>query len=523
MAPKLCRTSSTVALGNEYQRYIDTDTPTMTRKLVVIGAGPVGCLAAISLAEMGWSVEIYESRSDMRLPSSQAAAQQRSINLAISSRGIAAMQAIDSAAASRFLDNVIPMRGRMIHDSDGNLDSQPYDRNGQCINSIDRALLNQGLLNEALAVKSIRVFFQHKAVSVDFDGRVISVLDASTGEKLERGFDLCIGADGSYSIVRRQLMRVVRMDFQQEYIPHEYIELKIPAGRDNRNNSTFLLDPNHLHIWPRHSFMLIALPNKDKSFTCTLFAPTIEFEKLSHNDQFLPWFRAHFPDALELIGTEGILNSFQQNPRNPLISIKAKPYHYKDRAIILGDAAHTMVPFYGQGLNCGLEDVRILTALLHQGGVDPMTVGDPEAFDLRLAGALSRYSESRHEDLIAINDLAMDNYVEMRHSVTTLSHKLQRIVDNLLFSLTSRTPVTLASLGAFPPDVTFPSETPRGWLPLYTMVTFRPDISYSTARRKVAEQSRVMANIEIVGSVALGVASAGMAWMALFHRTRSHS
>jgi len=178
----------------------------------------------------------------MRLPSSQAAAQQRSINLAISSRGIAAMQAIDSAAASRFLDNVIPMYGRMIHHSNGNSESQPYDRNGQvgcmfpllrwssrshpytvfvprpldflvlekCINSIDRALLNRNLLDEALAVRSVRAYFHHKVVSIDFDGRVISVLDATTGEQLERGFDLCIGADGSYSIVRRQLMRVVR-------------------------------------------------------------------------------------------------------------------------------------------------------------------------------------------------------------------------------------------------------------------------------------------------------------------------
>ncbi len=172
---------------------------------------------------------------------------------------------------------------------------------------------------------------------------------------------------------------------------------------------------------------------QEKSFTCTLFAPTTEFEKLSHKDQVLSWFRTHFPDALELIGTEELLNSFQQNPRNPLISIKvwhfhshlrlqyvffffspppfhqAKPYHYKDRAIILGDAAHSMVPFYGQGLNCGLEDVRVLTALVHEAGVDPRTVRDPDVFDLRLAGALSRYSESRYEDLIAINDLAMDN------------------------------------------------------------------------------------------------------------------
>ncbi|KAH9079465.1 FAD/NAD-P-binding domain-containing protein [Lactarius deliciosus] len=495
----------------------------MTRKLVVVGAGPVGCLAAIALAKMGWSVEIYEARPDMRLPSSREAAQQRSINLAISSRGIAAMQAIDPAAASRFLDSVIPMRGRMIHDSNGNLDSQLYDRDGQSINSIDRALLNQGLLNEALSVDSIRVLFRHKIVSINFDGRVIRVFDVGKGEELEKSFDLCIGADGSYSVVRRQLMRVVRMDFQQVYIPHEYIELKIPAGTDNRNDPVFLLDPNHLHIWPRHSFMLIALPNKDKSFTCTLFAPTTEFEKLSHDDQILAWFKRHFSDAFEFIGAEALLNSFNQNPRSPLVSIKARPYHYKDRAIILGDAAHSMVPFYGQGLNCGLEDVRVLTALLHEEGVHPTTSQDPDDFDLRLARALTRYSESRHEDLIAINDLAMDNYVEMRHSVTTPSHKLRRMVDNLLFSLTCRTPVTLASLGAFAAGVTFAPGIPRGWLPLYTMVTFRPDISYSTAKRKAAKQDRVISNVGIAGSVVLGIASVGMASMALFHRTRTYS
>ncbi|KAI9510863.1 FAD/NAD-P-binding domain-containing protein [Russula earlei] len=514
----------------------ELDTPTMTRKLIVVGAGPVGCLAAMSFAKMGWSVEIYEARPDMRLPSSRAAAQQRSINLAISSRGIAAMQAIDPAAASRFLDNVIPMRGRMIHNSNGNLDSQPYDRDGQCINSIDRALLNQGLLDEALALRSVRAFFHHKVVSIDFDGRVISVLDANAGEQVEKRFDLCIGADGSYSVVRRQLMRVVRMDFGQEYIPDDYIELKIPPGRDDHDKPTFLLDPNHLHIWPRHSFMLIALPNRDKSFTCTLFAPTTEFEKLLHADQILSWFRTQFPDALEFIGTDGLLNSFQRNPRNPLVSIKvctliltsyfivffpgpqAKPYHYKDRAIILGDAAHAMVPFYGQGLNCGLEDVRVLTALLHEAGVDPATVRDPDVFDRRLSEALCRYSESRHEDLVAINDLAMDNYAEMRHSVTTPGHKLKRMVDSVLFSLTCRTPVTLATLGVFPSGVTFLPERPRGWLPLYTMVTFRPDISYSRAKRKAAEQADVMA---MVGSVALGVVvSVGVGWIALFYRRR---
>ncbi|KAI0065451.1 FAD/NAD(P)-binding domain-containing protein, partial [Artomyces pyxidatus] len=481
-------------------------TKTSPRRAVVVGAGPVGCLAAMSLAKMGWRVDVYEFRPDMRLPASKAAAQQRSINLAISSRGIAALQAIDPAVTARFMDTVIPMRGRMIHDLHGNLDSQLYDRDGQCINSIDRALLNEGLLGEALSVPNIRVFFRHKIVSVDFDRRVLVVRDVDAAKDVQVDFDLCIGADGSYSVIRRQLMRVVRMDFQQEYLAHEYIELKMEAGRDKDGQPTFLLDPNHLHIWPRHSFMLIALPNKDRTFTCTLFAPTAEFERLNTRDAITAWFQSHFPDALKLIGEAALLNSFQRNPRNPLISIKANPYHYKDRAIILGDAAHSMVPFFGQGLNCGLEDVRVLTVLLQEAGVDPSPLPDgQESLDTRLAGALSRYSATRHEDLVAINDLAMDNYVEMRHSVTTPAYVLRRAVDKLLFSVSMPKAVTLASLGPLLARVAFPSARPRGWLPLYTMVTFRPDISYATAKRKAAEQSQAISRAGAVGSAVVAV------------------
>jgi kynurenine 3-monooxygenase len=276
----------------------------------------------MALAKVGWNVEIYEGRPDMRLPSSKAAAQQRSINLAISSRGIAALRAIDSAATERFLETVIPMRGRMIHDTHGNLDSQLYDKDGQCINSIDRALLNEGLLEEVSSVSNVEVFFQHKVLSVDFDQRVMTIRDIDGNKEISIDFDFCIGADGSYSIIRRQLMRVIRMDFHQEYIPHEYLELKMPAGRDADGMPTFLLDPNHLHIWPRHSFMLIALPNKDKTFTCTLFAPTIEFEHLHSREAILTWFTAHFPDVLPLIGEEAILKDFDRNPRCPLISTK---------------------------------------------------------------------------------------------------------------------------------------------------------------------------------------------------------
>ncbi|KAA1474919.1 FAD/NAD-P-binding domain-containing protein [Dentipellis sp. KUC8613] len=491
------------------------------RKAIVVGAGPVGCLAAVSLAKQGWQIDIYEARPDIRLPSSKAAAQQRSINLAISSRGIAALKAIDPAAAGRILDSVIPMRGRMIHDVRGNTHSQPYDPNGQCINSIDRALLNESLLEEALAVPGLRIFFRHKIIAIDFDRRNMTVRDLETGEDSEVSFHLCIGADGTHSVVRRQLMRVVRMDYRQEYIPHDYLELKISPGKSDEGNPVFLLDPNHLHIWPRHSFMLIALPNKDMSFTCTLFAPVEEFERLDGRTATLTWFRTQFPDALALIGEEALWSSFEHNPRSSLMTVKARPYHYQDRAILLGDAAHSMVPFYGQGLNCGLEDVRVLDIYLKEAGVDPADVPDSSsAVDGRLAAALSRYSDIRHEDLVAICDLAMDNYVEMRHAVTTATYLLRKTVDNIFFSLSSRKQITLDTLGSLLSTTAFPAREPGGWIPLYTMVTFRPDISYATAKEKAVRQTRALAVAGIFGSVILGATGIGLTWMALCSRTR---
>nr|AGK29872.1 FAD-binding protein [Volvariella volvacea] len=412
----------------------NTSTP---RKAVVVGAGPVGCLAAIALAKSGWNVELYESRPDMRIPASKSAAQQRSINLAISHRGLAALEVVDTGAAQRFLKAAIPMRGRMIHDTKGNSTSQPYDKDGQCINSIDRALLNQSLLDEVTACRNVQVLFNRKLVAADFDHKSLTFVDMTNQSNLTVHFDFCVGADGSYSVVRRQMMRVVRlvppyntctpkpklpdqhgfhrMNYQQEYIRDVYIELRMPAGRDSEGKATFLLDPNHLHIWPRHSFMLIALPNKDKTFTCTLFAPSSELDRLNSADAIVSWFRETFPDALNVIGEKNLVDDFMRNPRSPLMVTKAMPYHYKDRAILLGDAAHSMVPFYGQGLNCGLEDVRVLYALFLQEGIEatsptPRDGVDPaNVVDERLARALAYYSDNRYEDLLAIQNLAMNN------------------------------------------------------------------------------------------------------------------
>ncbi|GLB35038.1 putative catalyzes the hydroxylation of L-kynurenine (L-Kyn) to form 3-hydroxy-L-kynurenine (L-3OHKyn) [Lyophyllum shimeji] len=491
----------------------------LPRKVVVVGAGPVGCLAAMAFAKQGWRVDVYEGRPDLRLPSSKAVSQHRSINLAMSHRGIAALEAVDSALTHRFMQAVIPMRGRMIHSLKGDLDSQLYDKNGQCINSIDRALLNEELLEEASRSENIRIFFKRKVVAADFDRKIITLRNLDSGEELSVDFDFCIGADGSYSVIRRQMMRVVRMDYQQEYIKHEYIELKMPAGRDSYGKPKFLLDPNHLHIWPRHSFMLIALPNKDKTFTCTLFAPSSDLDRLNSADTIIAWFRTYFPDALSMIGEETLVKDFMRNPRSPLICTKSNPYHYKDRAIILGDAAHSMVPFYGQGLNCGLEDVRILMTLLLQEGVKPTAPSSKESTsDESLLHALDRYSESRHEDLLAICDMAMDNYVEMRHAVTTPGYLFRKTLDNILYSLSHGSYVPLSSLGPLLSRVPYPPGNPSGWLPLYTMVTFRPDISYATAKKRAARQARILEGLGWTLMTLIGVAATWIIWMALAPR-----
>ncbi|KIM49214.1 hypothetical protein M413DRAFT_21477 [Hebeloma cylindrosporum] len=481
------------------------------KKAIVVGAGPVGCLTALALAKRGWLVDLFEGRPDSRLATSKVATAQRSINLAISHRGIAALEAIEPAAAQKFLQSSIPMHGRMIYKLSGELDSQLYDRDGQCINSIDRDLLNQGLLEEADASPNVRVFFNHKVVAADFENKSMTIRDATSNSEFTTDFDLCIGADGSYSVIRRQMMRVVRMNYQQEYIKDEYLELRMPAGRDRNGEPTFLLDPNHLHIWPRHSFMLIALPNKDKTFTCTLFAPTAELDRLRSADCILAWFKLYFPDALRAIGDKSLVKDFMTNPRSPLICTKSNPYHYKDRAIILGDAAHSMVPFYGQGLNAGLEDVRILSTLLDEEGVS--SISDPQnTHDRRLSTVLQRYTDTRHEDLIAISDLAMNNYVEMRHSVTLLSYLFRKTLDNLLYAITAPEMVSLASLIPTLATVPYPSGKPKGWLPLYTMVTFRPDINYATVKKKAACQSSILTGLSWIGVSVLGAAGTWLVW-----------
>ncbi|PPQ86873.1 hypothetical protein CVT25_012592, partial [Psilocybe cyanescens] len=252
----------------------------------------------------------------------------------------------------------------------------------------------------------------------------------------------------------------------------------------------------------------------DKTFTCTLFAPSAELDRLCTPESIVAWFKLNFPDATHLIGEKSLVEDFKRNPRSPLICTKANPYHYKDRAIILGDAAHSMVPFYGQGLNAGLEDVRILSTLLDEEGVSstPSICDGKNGQDRRLGNALQRYTDTRHEDLIAISDLAMNNYVEMRHSVTQLSYLFRKTLDNLLYSLTSPQMMSLSSLIPTLSSLPYPPGKPKGWLPLYTMVTFRPDINYATVKKKAARQATILTGLSQIGVIVFGAAGAWLMW-----------
>lgn len=288
-------------------------------------------------------------------------------------------------------------------------------------------------------------------------GRIIhsSCVLFSNGEKKTYRNDFIIGADGAYSKTRTQMMRSMRMDYNQEYIDTGYCELSMPPAKGPDGKPTFALDPNHLHIWPRHTFMLIALPNPDFSFTCTLFMPFQMFEDIKTEDQLMSFFSENFNDSIPLIGEAALKSDFFGNPRGSLVTVKASPHNYKDKSIIIGDAAHAMVPFYGQGMNCGFQDVEVLHQILDQHHIKPQT--NKDGIIVGLEKALDDYSKTRVKDAHAICDLAMYNYYEMRHAVTSFKFLARKKLEGAIHSV-----------------------FPRLIIPLYTMVSFST-LPYSKA------------------------------------------
>ncbi|KAI9594568.1 hypothetical protein BDF19DRAFT_444066 [Syncephalis fuscata] len=432
--------------------------------VAVVGAGPVGTLTAIYLAQLGWEVSLYEARTDIR---KENAYRGRSINLALSTRGILALRGAKMELDEQALKDAIPMRGRMIHSPDGHQSSQAYGVHGEYINSVDRGKLNIMLLDAAEQLPNIKILFEHKVVHCQLDTGELAfeVGKGDNSKTVAISHDFIVGADGAFSTVRRALMRCTRMDYQQTYIQHCYRELTIQPHVDAEGNHIFAMDPNHLHIWPKFSYMMIALPNKDKSFTCTLFMPQEKFDAICNQQQLIQFFQQEFPDAYELIGRDSLCEEYFRNPLGSLVSVKCKPYHYKDKCVILGDAAHSMVPFYGQGMNAGMEDVTILQEMLLR---YPNSLGD----------ALDAYTAFRHDDATAICDLAMYNYVEMRAHVRSPLYLIRKKIEGQLYRL-------------------FPSYV----VPLYTMVSFTT-IRYSEATRRSSRQGRW---IWIVTGITVGV------------------
>lgn len=422
----------------------------------VVGAGPVGCLAALGLAERGFRVAVYEARSADAF-GAHAHASQRSINLAISVRGLTALNAVlrTENMNAQILAEGLPMTARMIHTHDNGrtaLQRQQYSASNEAIYSFDRARLNRLLLERAQRHAGIDVHFEHKLVNATvLDTGVALVLGTPDGATTRQA-SLLVGCDGMHSAARAAVAPLARMSTATEYIDTEYIELHIPPAEGARK---WALDHSCLHIWPRHDYMLIALPNPDGSFTSTLFGPRAMYAQFGDPQRAAAFFRANFPDALAVMGEENVVRFLTTRRPNSLGFVRCRPLHCGSSVVLLGDAAHAMVPFYGQGLNCGLEDVRVFVELLDHA----KDVGT----------ALARYTASRQDDVAAIQYLALENYVEMRHRVVSPAFRARKWLDGVLVRI-----------------------LPRGWWrTLYSMVTFS-NIGYARARAIEQRQQRIV-------------------------------
>ncbi len=440
--------------------------PTANEPLVVCGAGLAGSLLSLYLARRGYHVDIYERREDSREGEFVGG---RSINLALSTRGLNALRGVGLDDGIR--KHCIPMHGRLVHDLDGNVDMQPYGREGQYINSVSRQLLNEVLMQAADEHPHVNFHFEKACVDVDLTDGSPTFEDMSTGEHEKVSTRYLFAADGAYSAVRQVLQKSGRFDFSQSYLPHGYKELEIPALPDGG----WRIEKNVLHIWPRHDFMMIALPNTDGSFTVTLFmafegGPN-SFEALQTERDVIDFFEREFPDSVPLM--PNLVEDFFENPTGPLVTIRCEPYHCDDQVLLLGDAAHAIVPFYGQGMNAAFEDCFIIDQIVERYAPDWGTVGRV-------------FSATRKDDADAIADLAIYNFLEMRSKVADPKYLVKNKVDRALHK-------------AFP----------QQWMPLYSMVTFS-NMPYSKARERAARQDRWLkyGTWGLAGAGALGLLAA---------------
>jgi kynurenine 3-monooxygenase len=418
-------------------------------KLVLIGSGLAGGLLAAYLGRRGYDVDLYERRADPREGNIVGG---RSINLAISTRGIHALEQIGIAHDA--LQHAIPMRGRMIHPAGAGARTifSPYDVDPKkCINSIGRAALNTTVIEAAQQYPNVRVHFNHKCTGVDLEAATAQL--ETENVKVTGHGDAVIGVDGAFSAVRQSMqLKIDSFQYDESYLAHGYKELTIPPGPDG----LWRMEKNALHIWPRKSFMMIALPNPDGSFTCTLFwqfeGPR-SFATTQTDDDVRRFFEEEFPDAVPLMPT--LLEDFRQNPTGSLVTIRCAPWSYRDKVCLLGDAAHAVVPFYGQGMNAAFEDCVVLDECLEQ-------------FSDNRERAFAEYFYRRKENADALADLAIGNFIEMRDKTASKTFRAKRKLDHFL-----------------------EAALPEIYLPLYTMVTFTR-IPYAQAAQRARLQDRIV-------------------------------
>jgi len=423
----------------------------MKKDIVIVGAGLVGSLLSVYLSKRGYSVRIFERRGDMRTTKTEAG---RSINLALSDRGLLALDKVGLATIIKKIS--IPMHGRFIHNPDGSTAYQPYGKEGQYINSVSRSVLNKKLMNAA-EQEGVQIFFQEKCTAINWQQNEIEFESSLTGDTTTVTADLIFGADGAFSSARLQhQLQHDRFDYQQHYIDYGYKELTIPAGPGN----SFQAEQNVLHIWPRKDFMLIGLPNPEGNFTCTLFFPfegELSFQQLDTEEKVTTFFKNVFPDTLSLI--PDITRQFFQNPVSSLVTVKCFPWIREDRFALIGDAAHAIVPFFGQGMNCGFEDCRILDELIEKNGDNWKDI-------------LQQYQAIRKPDADAIAELAVGNFIEMRDRTADPKFLLQKKIEARLHE-----------------------KYPDKWIPAYTQVTFSPRIRYSEALNNSLRQEKIMQEV----------------------------
>ena len=428
-------------------------------KFILIGSGLAGGLLAAYLGRRGYDVDLYERRADPREGNIIGG---RSINLALSTRGIHALEQL--GIADEVLQHAIPMRGRMIHDKSGNLHFAPYDVDpNKHINSIGRAALNTAVIEAAQRYPNVRVHFSHRCTDVDLDSGTAELVDSSVEagvspadpvrQVIEVSADAIIGVDGAFSAVRQSMhKKLADFEYDESYLAHGYKELTIPPALDG----SWRMEKEALHIWPRRSFMMIALPNPDGSFTCTLFwefeGPR-SFASTKTDDDVRRFFDEEFPDAVPLM--PALLEDFKNNPTGSLVTIRCAPWYHKDKVALVGDAAHAVVPFYGQGMNAAFEDCVVLDECL------------AEVPDNR-ERAFAEYFARRKENADALADLAVENFIEMRDKTASRTFRAKKKLDHAL-----------------------EAALPGIYLPLYTMVTFTR-IPYAQAAQRARRQDSII-------------------------------